>query len=180
MSQSVKLRVVIDTNVWINVFVHKFLKSPKQPYTEIASALTAGEFVPVYCEECFDELVYMLTDSELAKHYGIDPVKGGEFVGIVLAKGGEQVEITGNVFLSSDPDDDAFAETALVGQVDILVSDDKDLHEVAVTTELGKSDIRVLWSSQFRAVLKRRRMEPEKAAEHTQNTTPIAEAAPNM
>jgi len=162
MNDLVKIRAVLDTNVWINVFLHKFIRPPKQPYRDIGDALANGEFVAVYCEECFDELVYMLTESNLARAYGIDPIKGGEFVGIALTKSGEQVEITGDVAFSSDPDDDAFAEAALVGQVDFLVTDDTDLHEEAVIARLRNAGVRVVWSKQFRTALQQRRDELEK------------------
>lgn len=147
-----RIRVVIDTNVWVEIYLHKFITPPpKPPYAAIVQAFYDGEFVPVYSQETFDELLYMLTRSAaVARKHGLDAVKAGAFVGLIFAKAGEEVSITNSFVLSSDPDDDCVAETAYVGRVDFLVSDDQHLHEQRVIDALTSVGVRVLWSTEFR------------------------------
>jgi putative PIN family toxin of toxin-antitoxin system len=131
---------------------------PKTQFKDILDAFFAGEFVPVYSQETFDELLRILTTSQdVAKRFNVDPVKGGEFVGLVLTKAGEEVEITGSMSVSSDVDDNMFAEVAYVGKVDFLVSNDRDLHESAVVAALKVVGVRVLWPNSFRAALRKLR-----------------------
>jgi predicted nucleic acid-binding protein len=99
----------------------------------------------------------MLTSSVLAKKYAIDPVSGGEFVGIIFAKAGEEVLISETIEICSDPDDDPIIETAYAGRVDYLVAEDRHFFEPDVKALLATVGIRVLWPSEFRKELARRR-----------------------
>jgi predicted nucleic acid-binding protein len=67
----------------------------------------------------------------------------------LLRRGAERVEITGTLQVCSDPKDDKFVETALVGQVDLLVSGDKHLHEPAVVALLAAAQVEVVRPADF-------------------------------
>lgn len=58
---------------------------------------------------------------------------------------------------SSDPKDDMFIETAYLGKVDYLVTDDEDLFESGVVAHLRTVGVKVVRPSTFRAELRRRR-----------------------
>jgi predicted nucleic acid-binding protein len=151
------LRAVLDTNVWVNIFLHKTVRDPKQPYAEIDEALKAREFVPVYCPETRDELEYMLKRGKnVGVKYNIRPELVDEFLGAIFyeADAGVFVEIAGNVFVSSDPDDDMFAEAAVAGRAQFLVTEDPHLHEHSVKQYLCPHGIRVVWPNQFRQALR--------------------------
>ena len=152
-------RAVIDTNVWVRVFLQNYVNPPPQArYADILTAFSAGEFIPIYSLEMFEELLYILTESlVVAKRYNLDPVKAGAFVGLVLTKAGECQQITGLLKISSDPKDDMFIETAYLGKVDYLVTDDEDLFESGVVAHLRTVGVKVVRPSTFRAELRRRR-----------------------
>jgi predicted nucleic acid-binding protein len=151
------IRAVLDTGVWVDIYLQNEIYDPKQPYRAILDAFFAREFVPVYSEETFDELLRVLTRGRLIAKHGIDPVKGGAFVGIVLTKAAEEVSIEGAFHVSTDEDDDPIAETALVAKVDFLVADDQHLHEPRVIAALQAAGIKVVWAKQFRKALHDRR-----------------------
>lgn len=153
-------RAVIDTNVWVGVFLQNYVfpPPPKKQFKDILDAFLAGEFIPVYSQETFDELLRILTTSkDVAQRFRLNPIRAGEFVGLVLTKAGEEVAIAGSMVVSSDAMDNMFAETAYVGKVDFLVSNDQDLHEAAVVETLKAVGVRVVWSSTFRSELRLRR-----------------------
>jgi predicted nucleic acid-binding protein len=63
---------------------------------------------------------------------------------------GEIVPVTGTLKLCRDPKDDVVIETAVAGQVAVLVSGDRDLtDDSAIATALDAQGIRVLTASQF-------------------------------
>jgi len=152
-------RVVIDTGVWVDIYLQEYIYPPPgQPFKDILEAFYNGEFIPIYSQASFDELLRMLTTSiRVARKHAIDPIKAGQFVGIIFAKAGEEVIITGTLAVSSDVDDNPIIETGFAGRVDYVVSDDGHFHEPAVISLLRSAGIRVLRSYEFRAELTRRR-----------------------
>ncbi len=165
-------RVVIDTQIWIDVYLQKhIMPPPKQPYRDIVEALSNGEFIPVYSQFSHAELLRMLTTSRrVAQGYGLNPTAAGGFVGLIFAKLGEEVVIPETLVLSSDLDDNPIIETAIVGRVDYLVADEPHFHEPAVIAALRAAGIPLLYSNQFRKELRRRReaaATAEAAAEKT-------------
>jgi predicted nucleic acid-binding protein len=148
------VKAVIDTNVWVNIFLQKAVSDPRQPYADIDSALKDREFVPIYCAETRDELDYILKDGRnVGVKYKIRPDLVDDFIGAIFYEAGIFVEITGYVFVSSDEDDDMFAEAAVVGGAQFLVTEDPDLHEDSVKQYLCPHGIRVIWPNQFRRML---------------------------
>ena len=152
-------RAVIDTNIWVYVYLQNYVNPPPTArYADILAAFNAGEFKPVYSLPMFEELLELLTESyTVAQHYKIDPVKAGAFVGRVWTKAGEEQQITDLLKVCSDPRDDMFIETAYLGKVEYLVSNDEDLYEPAVRALLDRVGVKVIRPSSFRAELRRRR-----------------------
>lgn len=153
-----RLLAVLDTQVWIDIFLRQAILDPTQPYTAIFDAFLDDEFIPVYCRQTFDELHWMLSASrDVAQHYRIDPLDARDFVEAIFYQAGEFVAITGQVHVSSDPKDDLFVEAALTAKAAVLVAEDAHLHESAVHTLLGKNGIKLLYPKQFRKLLSERR-----------------------
>ncbi len=162
------LLVVLDTQVWIDIYLRLAILDPAQPYIAIFDALTDDEFVPVYSRPTFEELKRMLTASrDVARRYHIDPADAVEFIESIFYGAGEFVEITSTLHVSSDVDDDMFVETAIVASAHVLVAENRDLHEPAVRHLLHEHGIAVLYPKQFRTLLARRRasaLRPESSA----------------
>lgn len=151
-------RAVIDTQVWVFVFEHEILEDfeSKQPYRAILEALEAGQFVPIFSPETLAELQYMLTKSKtVAQRFNIDGALAQYFIDAISASevGAVMVEILQPPQICSDPDDDDFIETAVVGKARYLVSEDAHLHEDAVKRHLAGHGIRVIYPRQFRKML---------------------------
>ncbi len=152
------LLVVLDTQVWIDIYLRLAILDPSQPYTAIFDALSDDEFVPVYSRPTLDELRRMLTTSRaVAQHYRIDPNDAVEFIESIFYGVGEFVEITGTLRVSSDVDDDMFVETAIAARAHVLVAENRDLHEPAVRRLLHAKGVAVLYPKQFRNFLAKRR-----------------------
>lgn len=151
-------RAVIDTQVWVFVFERESLHAfeSKQPYRAILEALANGQFTPVFSPETLDELQYMLTKSKaIAQRFNIDVTLAAYFIDAISSVdvGAIVVDIGEPQRICSDPDDDAFIETAIAGKARYLVSEDADLHEDAVKRHLATHGIRVVYPKQFRKIL---------------------------
>jgi putative PIN family toxin of toxin-antitoxin system len=153
-----RLRVVLDTQVWIDIYLRLAIINPAQPYAAIFDAFIDDEFVPIYSRPTFDELKYQLTRGrQVAQYYRIDPLHANEFIESIFYEVGEFVEITGELRVSSDPKDNMFVETAVVAKADYLVREDRDLREPAVHAMLRKHNIRGVFPKQLRQILSERR-----------------------
>lgn len=152
-----RLRVVLDTNVLVGMFLHDVILPPQHPYTDILDAFFDGKFAPIYCAETRDELDVVLKYAKsVGRKYNISPDLVDEFIQSVLQDehAGILVTITSEIFVSSDVDDDKFAEAAAVGGAAYLVTNDPHLHEQAVKGYLAGYKCRVLLPYQFRGVLR--------------------------
>ncbi len=151
-------RAVIDTQVWIFVFLRETLHEfeSKQPYRAIIEALENGQFTPIFSPATLDELKYMLTKSkDVAQRFNVDIALAEHFIDAIssIDVGAVIVNIGEPARVCSDPDDDDFIETAIGGTARYLVSEDSDLHENAVKQHLAAHGIRVMYPKQFRKVL---------------------------
>ena len=153
-----RLLVVLDTQVWVDIYLRLAILDPSQPYAAIFDALTDDEFVPVYSRPTLDELKRILTTSpDVAQYYRIDAADAVEFIESIFYGVGEFVEITGTLHVSSDVDDDMFVETAIAARAHVLVAENRDLHEPAVRRLLHGHRVAVLYPKQFRKLLAKRR-----------------------
>jgi putative PIN family toxin of toxin-antitoxin system len=136
------VRVVLDNNVLVSA-----LLSPLGAPAQILAAYRAGRFGLVASEAALEELEEVLGRAKF-RDRGITPIHAAAFLDF-LRQGAERVEIAGTLQVCSDPKDDKFVETALVGQVDILVTGDKHLHEAPVVAQLTAAEIEVVRPTVF-------------------------------
>lgn len=149
---------VLDTQVWIDIYLREAIIPAGNPYTAIFEAFIDDEFVPIYSRPTLDEVTYMLTKSHaVAQHYQIDPQEAQRFVDGIFYSCGEYVEIDGTLRVSSDSKDDCFIETAIKGNAHYLVREDKHFRETAVTEILRANGVRGVFPQQFLKILKERR-----------------------
>ncbi len=112
-------RVVIDTNVLISAA----LFSAGRPRA-VVDLVRAANGVLLFSDETFDELRTRLMRPKFDRYVSQE----GRAVYLAqLEAVSEWISITNAKMGCRDPDDDRFLETALMGEVDYLISGDEDL-----------------------------------------------------
>lgn len=122
-----KVRVVVDTNVWLNyLFFNNSTTSQtvrllfSQEYAVIASDQTLEEARNVLSRDRFDRILPL--ELRLAFYFEI-----GELSKIITS--------TSTITICRDSKDNMFLEVALDGKADYLITRDKDLLELAGNTD---------------------------------------------
>jgi putative PIN family toxin of toxin-antitoxin system len=141
------MRAVVDTNVWVRAFLNAAGSAGR-----VATALLEGSFTLVTSEPLLEELADVLTRPRVRRKHGRDDALIAAFV-TALREGGELVLPAGTVQVCRDPDDNVLIETAQLGETDVLVSEDQDLHAIEVREHLAAAKIRVLTVAAFLAVV---------------------------
>lgn len=124
-----RLRVVLDTNVFVSAFLSR---SPTSPTQELIHRWQEDEFVLLVSNAIIDELVEKLLDKD------IDEERIVEFIGL-LDRLAEWVEVPIEPVapvIVADPDDDLVLACAVTGQADYLVTYDPHF-EILGTTYQG-------------------------------------------
>jgi uncharacterized protein len=111
-------RVVLDTNVLISAILSPLGK----PFACLSWVLDNA--ILLVSSELLDELESRLARSKFSKY--VDDQRRRAFVAD-LRLSAVQVELSGLVRASRDPDDDKLLEIAVCGRADCLVTGDQDL-----------------------------------------------------
>ena len=125
-----KLRVVVDTNIWISAA----LSQSGSPAQVVRYVLAHG--LPVFTRSTFDELQTRLWKPKFDRYLNMtlrnsilhDLNAAAMWVDVPAA--------IAAVAYSRDPDDDAFVHAALAGKAPWLVTGDQDLLSVPPLAEL--------------------------------------------
>lgn len=142
------MRAVVDTSVSISAAIN-----PSGHPARILAALTAGRFTLVTSAPMLEELAVKLARPRIRRYTRFTPEQEALFVAAIRAVA-EVVELTGDVKLCRDPNDDMVIETALKGKADVLVSRDEDLTRTPELAEaLAQAGVRVLTVARFVAEL---------------------------
>ncbi len=117
-----EVRVVVDTNIWLNYLFFKNAATSQtvrllfsQGHTVIASEQTLEEVRNVLSREKFDRILPL--ELRLAFYFEIGELS-------------EIIKPTSAITVCRDPKDNMFLEAALDGKADYLVTRDKDLLEL--------------------------------------------------
>ena len=116
-------RVVLDTNVLISAALR-----PKGPPRTVVDAVRAYNGVLLFSDETFDELRSRLYRPKFDSYVDRE---GRALYLAQLEAVSEWVSISGAKLGCRDPDDDKLLETALMGEVDCLITGDRDLLEMS-------------------------------------------------
>jgi uncharacterized protein len=114
-----RLRVVLDTNVFVSAFLSR---NPSSPTQEVLQHWYLGEFVLLVSDALLDEIGEKLLASRISS----DRVT--EFLAL-LGRLAEWVAVPAEAIrpvVLSDPDDDAVIACAVVGKADYLITYDTD------------------------------------------------------
>ncbi|HEY2023293.1 putative toxin-antitoxin system toxin component, PIN family [Paraburkholderia sp.] len=124
------LRVVLDSNVWIDILVFD------DPHTRpIAAALESGALAALIDTRCLAELAYVLDYPQFA-HRHVDKVAALAIVARLaqLVAPGESTGDERPLPQCKDRDDQKFLELARTAQADWLVSKDRAVLKLAKRT----------------------------------------------
>ena len=112
-------RLVIDTNV----FVTGLISASGAP-AKILRAIRQNRAIHVVSDPIVEEYLRVLDYPRIRKFEKVSD----EFIATIAAYliyQTHRVELTSNVRMSRDPDDDVFLQTAVDGQASLLISGDK-------------------------------------------------------
>lgn len=120
-----RLRVVIDTNVFVSAFLSK---NPSSPTKEIIQRWLANEFSLLMSNFLADEIVEKLQTR------GINQDEIVEFMALLISLA-EWVEVPRETIqaITADPDDDPILACAILGKASYLVSYDPHLTSLGET-----------------------------------------------
>lgn len=112
-----KIRIVIDTNVWISFFISKALKKLKE-------YLGKEDITVLISDELFDELLEVLYRPKISKYISEEDIF--EIIGIIQFKA-EWVKIKHSTTICRDKKDNFLLDLACSGNADYLITGDNDL-----------------------------------------------------
>lgn len=116
MKSNKKLRIVLDTNVWLSGLI--FGGQPER----LLQLFVDDQIIVVICEELLSELRRIINQKFPLYVPQLESLEAS------IREDAELVKLGGHtVTVSRDPDDNKVIETALIGECLYIVSGDKDL-----------------------------------------------------
>jgi uncharacterized protein len=111
------LTAILDTNLWISFLIGKQL-------SELKLLISEGVIIPVYSQELLQEFLQVTQRQKFKKYFKSQAIS--ELI-VFLNEIGKMVEITSMVSICRDPKDNYLLALAKDGNVDFLITGDKDL-----------------------------------------------------
>lgn len=108
---------IVDTNLWISFLIGKQL-------SELKVLMSEGVVIPVYSQELLQEFLQVTQRQKFKKYFKSQAIS--ELI-VFLNEIGKMVEITSMVSICRDPKDNYLLALAKDGNVDFLITGDKDL-----------------------------------------------------
>lgn len=145
------LVALLDTNVWVSAFL-----KPTGPPGQVVGGWRRGDFTAVTSLSQLTEIVEVLNRSRLIRRfmYGHDEVE--TFVRLIAARA-NIVQISGDLKICRDPDDNEILEAAVRGKSQYLVTRDDDLkRDLDLIKAARRHRVRVVSVRQFLRRLSRR------------------------
>ncbi len=115
--QNRKIRVVVDTNIWISFLIGKTIAG-------LSNAIINNSVQILFSEELFDELIEVLNRPKFRKYFSTEDIY--ELVSLINTKV-EWIKITNHFNDCRDPKDDFLLDLIVNGKADYLVTGDDDL-----------------------------------------------------
>ena len=112
-----KIRVVIDTNLWISFLISK-------EYRKIDTLFLSKKMIILFSNELINEFLAVVNRPKLRKHFNRDNI---EKLMILFNEFGEIIKVHSKVEKCRDPKDNFLLELAKDGKADYLITGDSDL-----------------------------------------------------
>lgn len=116
-----KIRAIIDTNVWVSALINK-----KGFPAELKERYIKREFEAIISTPLIDEISEVLRRPRIKDKYKITDQEINDAVEI-LVNTGIKVNLTGSVNLCRDKKDNFVLETAMKGKANYLITRDDDI-----------------------------------------------------
>ena len=143
-TQSVEIRAVIDTNVWVSS-----LLNPAGRPAMLRKAFAKGDFQLVVSKPVLEELAEVLKRPWMKEKYDVDEDDVEELLTLIEDKA-EYAFLSGNVSICRDTDDNCVIETAIKGKAEYLVTGDRDIKfDNDVVAFLSKHAVSVISIADF-------------------------------
>ncbi len=110
-------KVIIDSNVWISPSMSKKLE-------DLEELIIKKSIVLLYSEKLVSELTGVINRPKFKKYFAKNI---SELLIYFFKTYGVLIEITSNILICRDPDDNFLLNLAVDGNADYLVTGDKDL-----------------------------------------------------
>jgi putative PIN family toxin of toxin-antitoxin system len=147
----VPLVALLDTNVWVSAFL-----KPTGPPGKVVAAWRRGDFSIVTSLSQFTEILDVLNRPRLIRRFRYSSQEIETFVRLIAARA-NVMEISGDLKICRDPDDDEILEAAIRGKSQYLVTRDDDLkRDLDLTRAARRHRARVVSVRQFLVRLSRR------------------------
>jgi len=112
-----KIRLVIDTNIWISFLIGKTLAG-------LSKAIINNKVIILFSTELFEELIEVLQRPKFTKYFSKKDIK--EFISLIHAKV-EWVEVKAHFNDCRDSKDNFLLDLSVSGKADYLITGDEDL-----------------------------------------------------
>ncbi len=112
-----RIRVVLDTNLWISFLISK-------KYDAIDQLFETDQIVLLFCDRLIQEFTEVALRPKFRKYFQADDI---EDLLLSFEAYGEQVAATSDVQLCRDEKDNFLLNLALDGKADYLITGDVDL-----------------------------------------------------
>lgn len=135
------MRVVLDTNVLVRA-----TKSGKGPARELLFCFQSPDHVLLLSAWMLEELRRVLAYPRVAAQHRLTPQESEEFV-TGLSQVAEMVqlpEISGEVAITTDPEDMPVLQTAIIGEAQVLCTLDRHFYSPTVLAYCGQHGLEVL------------------------------------
>ena len=145
------LVALLDTNVWVSAFL-----KPTGPPGQIVDGWRRGDFSAVTSLSQLAEILDVLNRPRLIRRFRYSRQEIETFVRLIAARA-SVIEISGDLKICRDPDDDEILEAAVRGKSQYLVTRDDDLkRDLDLIKMARRNGVRVVSVRQFLLRLSRR------------------------
>jgi putative PIN family toxin of toxin-antitoxin system len=142
------LIAVIDTNVWVSIFL-----KPRGYAAQLLKPWLAGQLEVVISEPLVAELTEVLSRPRLQAKRRYPRARADAYVNAIRRRA-TLLSITGALRLCRDPDDDVVLETAITGRATHVVSRDEDIaRDTGLFEQLKQRGIEPITVARFLRVL---------------------------
>jgi len=140
----VPLAALLDTNVWVSAFL-----KPTGPPGKIVAAWRRGDFSVITSLSQLTEIIEVLNRPRLMRRFIYPPEEAETFVRLIAARA-NVVQISGDLKICRDPDDNEILEAAIRGRSQFLVTRDDDLkRDLDLIKAAQRRRVRVVSVRQF-------------------------------
>ena len=128
MPRNNKIRVALDTNLWISYLISKRLKS-------IDKLFKQGHLIIIFSTELLEEFIEVTSQSKFEKYFAKEDINKLLKLFNVY---GELIEVTSTVKACQDPKDNFLLALSKDSELDFLITGDTDL---LILKHFGKTKI---------------------------------------